>query len=491
MISVKAKSPKGKITLKDFSKMGLHNKGTNTEVNCAQLYNFNNNNKVLEKGLGIKSLTVYPANDITAEPYALDYQALGLEYFNKVMYFKQYFSYTNQTAHRLLFHGSDGKLYVFQMFSSANMLNWTYQIVFDTIPIVLEYKKDGLDSILISANDKLMVWSTGYTPYELSNVPTITSMSVYNDVLYCTIAGESDKIWYTSNLDPESVGTESDSTKYFTLSDECGSCRKMVNFKENLYVFRDYGISRLNTYAKSEPTYNQIYLSDSKIYPNTVSVCGDCVIFITRDGVYKFNGVSVSKIDVLQNLLIDSINEYAVAANLQDNYYLALRLNFDDDNIVGCETEADMKNNALIKLNLHDYSFEIIRGVDIKDMLALKAEIEEKIIVTFNSLHKDKIGEITNDGKCFDEVLPRVYRTNNIVQEQMEDITIRKMLVEGSKDVLLKVITDENEYSFTTYCDGINNFQSIIPCKKFKLEVSSNIENPSVNLIQLEYIKRN
>ena len=489
MIKIDTKNETGKIVINDFSKNNFA-KNSKQSLECSQIYNFNNNNCILEKGLGIRHLTTYMQNDITSENYELDYHSIGLEHFNKVMYFKQYFAQSNQTAHRLLFHGSDEKLYVFQMFSSMNSLNWTYQLKFSTIPIVLEYKKDGLDSILISANDKLMVWSTGYTPYELTNVPTITSMCVYDDVLYCTIAGESDKIWYTTNLDPESVGTESDVTKYFTLGDNSGDCRKILTFKENLYIFRDYGICRLKTYSKGDPTYNQVYISDAKIYPNTVVVCGDFVVFVTRDGIYKFNGATVSKIDVLHNQLSSSVIEYAVASNLQDNYYLALQLKFDDDSTIGCESETDMKNNALIKLDLNDYSFQIMRGVDIKDMLALKAGIEEKIIVTFNSAHKEKIGEITNDGKCFDEVLPRLYSSNYFIQDDIAGITIRNIAIESSKDIELKIITDENEYSFTTYCDGINDFQTIIPCRKFKVEINSQTQSPYVNCIQCEYVKR-
>jgi len=490
MKNIVAQNQTGKIVINDFSKMNLAAKNNALHPACAKLYNFDNTNKVLDVGLGIRDLLVYMENDINSKTYVLNYASLGLEYINKVMYFKQYFASSGDTTHRLLLHGSDGKIYLYQMFSGANMLNWTYQLTFSTEPIVLEYKKDGLDSILISANDKLVVWKTGRAPYELTNVPTITSMCVYNDVLYCTIAGERDKIWYTENLDPESVGTESDGTKYLLLSDNCGGGARVVTFKENVYVFRDYGISRLNTYAKNGPLYNQLYLSDSKIYANTVTVCGDFVVFITRDGIYKFNGATVTKVDALPNYVINNINDNAVATNLQDTYYLALNIDFGDNEQVGCEANAEMKNNALIKLNLQDYSFQIMRGVDIKNMLTLKAEFEEKIIVTFNSLYKDRIGEITNDGKLFDEVLPKNYYSNYVIQDDIDDVTLRKIIVDASKDIELKVITDNKEYVFNTYCDGINNFQSIIPCKKFKFAINSSAEFAHVNLIQFEYIKR-
>lgn len=484
MINVNSKI--GKIVLNDFSQMDLYNQKPKEQITCGKIYNFSNCNSSLKKGLGVRSFTTCKANDINSSRYSLNYQSLGLEYFNKVMHFKQYFSQTNQTTHRLLFHGSDGKIYIFQMFSNSNMLNWTYEMTFDNIPAVLEYKKDGLDAILISAEDKLVVWATNKTPYEI-DAPTISSMCVHNDILYCTLAGETEKIWYTSNLDPESIGAESDTTKYLVLESGCGGGNKIVAFKENIYVFRDYGIGRINTYVKKEPTYNTIYLSDSKIYPNSISDCGDFVIFVTNDGVYKFNGSSITKIDSLSRIIINSIKEYAVATTLQDSYYLALKINFDDDNIVGCESEEDMKNNALLKVNLNDYSFEIMRGVDIKEMLALKAGVEEKIVITFNSTHKDKVAEITSDGKCFDEILPKVYSSNYVVQGNMDNMTIRKISIEGSKGIEFKIIADSKEFCFNTYCNGFNHFQTIIPCCKFKIEINSSIEEPYLNLIQIEY----
>ena len=219
-------------------------------------------------------------------------------------------------------------------------------------------------------------------------------------------------------------------------------------------------------------------------------MCGEYIVFMTRDGVYKFNGASVTKINALPKQLIGEINENAVSASLQDKYYLALRLNFGDNQTIGCENEVDMVNNALIKLDLHDNSFQILRGVDIKDMLALKAGFEEKIIATFNSANKARIGEILSNGQCFEDVLCKHYSSNYFIQTEMEDITLRNITFEASKDVELKIITDQGEYRFDTYCDGINKFQTIINCKKFKIEITSNALEPYVNAVQIEYIKR-
>lgn len=485
MIKVEAKNKNGKIIIDDFSKIDTDVGG---RVNCEKTYNFNLKSD-LTRNFGIGELKLPSGSVMDAEEIELDYQDLGIGDLNKVMYFKQYFPNSGNTTHRLLVHGSNNKLYVYQMFYNLTMLTWTYSLEFSSTPIVLEYKKNGLDSILISSDDKLVVWTTNQAPYELTNVPSITSMCIYNDVLYCTIDGENEKIWYTSNLNPESVGTESENTKYITLGDERGACRKILTFKENVYIFRDYGISRLNDYKKDVPTYNQVYLSDSKIYANTVAVCGDVIMFMTRDGIYRFNGANVTKVNCAIIDLIDASNEHAVSTNMQDKYYLALRLNFNDNNKILCENEQDYKNNALIVMDMQDYSYQITRGVDIKDMLALKAEFVEKIVVTFNSKNKENIGEINTSGKYFDEDLPKGYYTSYLLQDN-DGITIRKLIVDATKGVNFKIITECGETQFNTYQDGINEFQTIIQCKKFKMEMTTNEDDPKISHVELQYAKR-
>jgi len=477
-----------KISIKDFSSSKLQDERTDNDLRCVRMYNLNTTNGIIKRGMGIQQFMVHDSNDTNSVQYPLDCSKLGLSHINKLMHFKQYFANGDTTIHRLLIHGSDNKLYLYQMFSNLNSPSWVYGLEFDNIPAVLEYKKDGLDSILISANDKLVVWSTGRTPYELTNVPTITSMCVYNDELFCTIAGESDKIWYTENLDPESVGTESDTTKYIVMEGSAGGGQKIVLLKENMYVFCDYGIGRINTYAKSEPTYHQIYLTNGKICPNTVSVCGDVAIFLTQDGLYKFNGSTVSRIESLHNQLTGGKTEYAVATSLNDNYYLATNLEFNDDSVVGCELSFDYKNNALIRLDTRDYSFEITRGVDIKDMLALKAGVEEKVVLTFNTLYQYLIGEIVDEGVFFEDCRESRFCTNYFSLPNMERLTIRKIKIDTSTNLSVLIITENNKYHYYTNIEGINEQQVIIPCKKFKIDIISNQERININSLEIEYI---
>lgn len=475
------------LLINDFSKLNC-GKDNSNEIYTSTIYNMDNRKSNLVGNLGLKTLTVPKYNDLSLGEFELKYDNLGLTSFDKVMYFKQYFATSGDTTHRLLIHGNDNKIYLNEMFCGVKTFSWAFDLTFTKSPEVLAYKKNELDAIIMSGGGKSVVWATNQTPREITGVPDITSMCIYNEVLYCTIVGENFKIWYTTNLDPESIGTESSSTKFITLGDERGACRKVITFKENIYVFRDYGISKLNVYAKSEPTYSQIYLSDSIIYSNTVTVCGDMVLFMTRDGLYRFNGVNVTKISVLDNLISSKVNNNAVATVLQNKYYLALKIDFNDGQQVLCESEEDFKNNALIVLDLEDYSFQVMRGVDIRSMLALKADVVEKVVVVFNSKDKEKIAEITDDGKYFGEILPKFYSSNYVMQEDLSKITIRNLNIDASANIKVKIITDLGSKTFTTYKNGINEFQTILPCSKFKIEISSSQNLPYINLIKLKYV---
>ena len=205
MNKVNIRKTVGKIVISDFSQFAKPNKRISKTADCKNIYNFKTDNGRLEKGMGIKYLMVRDENKINAYQYELDLD-LGEIAFNKVMYFKQFFKHSGDTTHRLLFHCSNNKLYMFELFSNTNELTWVYELEFDAIPAVLEYKKGDVDSILISSTNKLVVWTTDQVPYEITGVPTITSMCEYNDTLYCTIATESEKLWYTQSFDPSNIG---------------------------------------------------------------------------------------------------------------------------------------------------------------------------------------------------------------------------------------------------------------------------------------------
>ncbi len=460
----------------------FNNFNSSNNIYTEKFYNFFPSNK-LASSQGV-AVAKFPKmyTDMTEEE--LDIEDLDINSVCGVSYFKMYFPDSQNTQHRILIYGDDNKVYINQLFSGSSMLLWLFNLQFNSPPVSLSYKTDDTDSIILTSSDKMVVWHTNYSPYEIENVPIITSMCMNDEVLFCTIKDPAFKIWYATNLDAENVGQVSAESGYISLEDDLGYSRKILTFNEDIYVFRDYGISKIN-YIKNDISVSQIYLSNTKIYADTVSICGNVIMFMTKDGIYSFNGVKVTKTDVNIKTLLPSTNEHTTASSLGQKYYLALRLNFNDNKQILCET-GDYVNNALVIIDIIDYSYEIIRGVDIKSLLPVKTELFEKMLVTFNTINNSQLGQIVETSSCFDTSLPKYWQSSNLTNNFNTKL-FTKLSIQASENVTFNLIYDDKNISFSTYKDGLNEFCFKILCKQVKLEISSNETNASVDKVVLDY----
>lgn len=460
----------------------FNNFNSSNNIYTEKFYNFFPSNK-LSSSQGV-AVAKFPKmyTDMTEEE--LDIEDLDINSVCGVSYFKMYFPDSQNTQHRILIYGDDNKVYINQLFSGSSMLLWLFNLQFNSPPVSLSYKTDDTDSIILTSSDKMVVWHTNYSPYEIENVPIITSMCMNDEVLFCTIKDPAFKIWYATNLDAENVGQVSAESGYISLEDDLGYSRKILTFNEDIYVFRDYGISKIN-YIKNDISVSQIYLSNTKIYADTVSICGNVIMFMTKDGIYSFNGVKVTKTDVNIKTLLPSTNEHTTASSLGQKYYLALRLNFNDNKEILCET-GDYINNALVIIDIIDYSYEIIRGVDIKSLLPVKTELFEKMLVTFNTINNSQLGQIVETSSCFDTSLPKYWQSSNLTNNFNTKL-FTKLSIQASENVTFNLIYDDKNISFSTYKDGLNEFCFKILCKQVKLEISSNETNASVDKVVLDY----
>lgn len=444
-------------------------------------YNFKPSSQ-LENSKGIANAK-FPKNPTNKTAKELNISASGITSIEGISYFKQYHPTNKLISHRLLIYGNDKKVYINQMLDDTWELFWLYNLEFENAPIIMNFKKDDVDAVILASDDMMKIWQTGYSPYTISEVPIISSMCMNESVLFCTIKEPAHKIWYATDLDPENVGNISKNSGYVSLEDNLGDAKKVITFNEDVYVFRDYGISKITQYYGTY-TANQVYQSNTKIYANTVSVCGNNILFMTKEGLYSFNGVKVNKtsIELLNSLSVD--NNGAVASSLGEKYYLALHMDFQDDKTILCENEC--VNNVIIVIDTSDFTYEIIRGVDVKSMLPVKTEVFEKMLVTFNNGPVNKIGEIVDSSIFIDEPLPKFWSCGSVV-DSMNTKLFTKLSVDADKGVKFSILSDGKVTSFTTYQSGINEFVFKICCKDLKLEISSPNESSVVKTVILDY----
>lgn len=453
-----------------------------TNASVEKFYNYLPT-KMLSNSLGIK-VASFPNTLTDTEEYEIDYSDTTLTKVKGVTYFKQFFPRTGDTTHRILLYGDDNKEYINQLFGYDPGLYWLYSMQFNSAPITLAFKQNDADSIILSSKDKMLIWKSAYSPYEVKNAPIITSMCMNDGVLFCTIKEPAFKIWYATDLNAENIGNISKNSGYISLEDDLGYARKIVTFDQDVYVFRDYGISKIN-YVKNTITVSQVYQSNTKIFTETVSVGANAIMFMTVDGIYQFNGVKVSRtsIDIGDMLCIS--NDSACASILGNKYYLALRLNFNDDKKILCETQ-NYVNNALIVVDLMDYSYQIIRGVDIGSLFAIKTPAFEKVLATFNTVHDDKLGEICLSSKCFEDALPKYYATSELF-ELPANRMVTKLSAVADVGVKFNLKYGNKSTSFTSYVSGKNEFCFKIYCDNLKLEISSPNATAEVKKVFIDY----
>ncbi|MBR2970191.1 MAG: hypothetical protein IKC48_00095 [Clostridia bacterium] len=245
-------------------------------------------------------------------------------------------------------------------------------------PKAIAYRLNGEDVVLIcSPTDRMVIWNGVDAPYYVDESPLITSMTVHYERLFVTTGDEKNTLWFSDDLDPSNWDTSDGAGGFIELADERGALIKVLSFLNYVYIFRERGISRLTAYAEqSEFSISHLFVTGGRIYPESIALCGDKVIFASSDGIFTFDGVSTRRIlSNLDGLIIPDENSVAVYRG--GKYYLATRANFGEDGGFA----SSYTNNALLIYGEDGYT--LMRGYDITDMYTygdtLYAVIDQKV----------------------------------------------------------------------------------------------------------------
>ncbi len=373
-------------------------------------YNYDIKDGSLKTGIGFETLKL-PLNSSANSPdRVIEFpENVG---FNGVWHLK-YYSQTNQKKdHFLVYYGDDENLYFCKLVSVFPQTFYVDQtMTFPTRPNALQYRIDGSDAMIFTEpSSNMMVWHPENTAYVVEGAPKIVSMCLHYERLFAIVEGERIQLRFSDDLDPTNWATSATEGGYIELLDERGAMNRVVSFGDYLYVFRDFGISRITAFGDQEEfSVSNIHTSSGRIYGGSVTVCGSRMMFLNKNGLYSFDGVSVSKLDLNIDSLFEGVtNENCCGAYLDNKYYLACKLNFGDENQVGCES-GEYTNNALIELDLTNGNMNIVRGVDIISMTAISEGYISKLVCCFGGEHKNVIGQLNHSGNVFGQPLDKAW----------------------------------------------------------------------------------
>ena len=367
---------------------------------CKTFYNFTITNGALQTGLGFKDIEVPASESNLSTVHTYDMASMGITGITAIDSFRFQDSEDDRYYYHINIVDQRGYLWICAVIDEVGYPVAKSNLGFNDLVSTCQYRIDNDDCILYFVPTG-MIFSSGYETEKYTNVPPLLSVAVHYDKFFGITDTNRNELIYQDNLNL--ITYDGADNKVIEFLDQRGAFNKLVTFNDYIYLFREYGITRISEYSTSgDFSFTHLYTSTSKIYENSVSVCGDLVFFATRDGLYSFNGTSVRKIcEDYDSYFKNLDNSHCSSCSLDGKYYLATRCNFNDGLTLGSESETGFVNNVLFEIDIETNSVDILRGVDIKKIIALDVPYFSKVIACFNGTNSAHLGELTHNGKIF------------------------------------------------------------------------------------------
>jgi len=479
------------IEINDFSK-GLDctkDDSTLAPNRAVQCYNFSFKDGALKECNGFKTLMLPRTSDPDSPEYAVGFVDQDIY---SIHYFKQYLEPQGRID-KMFAYCADNYFYTCRIITyNPNFL--LYNKKFTEEPTTMTYKLGGRDYIMFTnSTDGLIVWDTINVTKVIKDAPIITSMCVCNDRLLACLDGDKTVVRYSTNKDVTTwTLVLKDTDGEIEFNDAKGSVNKLVNYLNYAFAIRDYAIERISMTTEI-PTVYHVYSSSSKIYANTVAVCGDKMLMLCPDGIYEFDGNNAKKIDLKINSMIHPrANETAIGEYHNGKYYLACRLNYNDNQKIGSENNTGWKNNSLICLDVATKEFEIIRGVDVRHLKTIKFRYFDKLLATFRTGETKVIGELTESGKDFSTIQHKCWVSPlSYLNSPNKVKVIREFTIDTKYDITFTLFNESESKVFTiSGKDRPSKIRTVFKGRKigFKIESDTQYADISGLTLKVDYV---
>ena len=381
-------------------------------VDC---FNLDFRSGALTEGIGFSNLTFPYSEEEGCEENVSQYcDAHNATNFYKIAHYVDYSTTEDKRTDKLILLTKENEFLYGRIISIYPTITRLCDTAFESKPKTCNLSLDDGKYIFFFGTDQpLRAWDNQtYTTITYQDAPNITDFCMHNGCGVGIVGKERDNIRIdTLPLNQWAGNTASDGVNIL-LDSDLGYANRLLSFKDYIFVLRDYGITRIfyNQTAKTFATNNLLF-SGSRIYGDTACICGDKGLVLCKDGIYQFDNISAKKIDLKINQFFKGIaNKNSVATFKDGIYYLACRLNFDDDMQIGCEF-ANYNNNALIVLDTATNEYYISRGLDINDLCTIQYKSCDKVLASFNLDYNLSIGQIDNSGLNFGSVMRRFWKS--------------------------------------------------------------------------------
>ncbi len=389
-------------------------------------YNVEGKSGALVHSFGIEQLKVNGKNVVFSQ---------------KVQKLWQYFKNTN---HLLIAFCADHNLYSLDMSASEPTPTLIENSSFISEPMGCNYKLNDVDVMLFSsAQDTLKVYD-GETLINVEQSPNLCSMCIHYERLFgCS---NDNVLWFSDDLDPTNWTLSSTEAGFIEMADDNGKLQKVVSFADYVYVFREFGIARVSAYSVQQDfSVSQLFVTSGKIYPESVTVCGNKILFMSQDGIFVFDGSDTRKIlSNLDGLFNNVDNSLSRGCYSNGKYVLSCKMNFNDNEKLNCE-KTTFTNNALLIVDLNNFKPTILRGMDVLSMQKL-VDDEQFIAFCLNESN-NTLGMFSQKCNYFNNTLKKFWQTPLMdMSQSLCDKHFRYVALKTKHDIELKITVDEKDY---------------------------------------------
>lgn len=399
-------------------------------------YNFTFRNGVLKSDLGIEYAAGYNKNS-ALQRYVFDSIAPYQKIKDAFIYHRRK---NGEYDDKVVVQTSDGVFLYTSIFKNEG---WTEIDGLNSKKdvSVVSYNYNGEDILLISNAELGLMIFDGESVSKVDNSLGFSSVTVHFERVFGVANGKENQVWFSSVLDPTNWTVSDENAGYITFQDECGNVEKIVSFLGYLYIFREHGIFRLTAYGdQSEFSLKKVFTDTGRIYKNTIALCGNKIMFYTDEGIFAFDGYSVTRL----NLEVPSITlPTAVSgAYMENKYYLCCKIDLED------YYDQVMTNNCILEYDLKEKSLSILAPYDAVKIVPMQVHHATDLLVVSTRNKTDYLGMITERGRIFDENSTKFYRSpyNDMGTDRLK--IVREMIVNTRYPLTVTVKYDDQERSF-------------------------------------------
>lgn len=233
----------------------------------------------------------------------------------------------------------------------------------------LNYQIASTDVIIMGNGADVMKKWDGTTFASLGGTPPVAkSIAIHSERLWATgVKANPNTVYYSDDLNPENwtLGVDAAGVIYLPTWDG-GVCIGVSTIFSDLVIFKTNNIYRvLGTYPAVYEV-KQVYSSTGAIAEKTIVSGGDKAFFLSKDGLYCYNGVSAYQLlnDKAKDIVINpSYAQNAVSIIYKNKLYCA----FPE----GTSTT----NNAVFVYDLLQNALMIWRGIAVTDFMEYNGEL--------------------------------------------------------------------------------------------------------------------